>query len=210
MVRGVRLRPPRLADRDTRGSSGPDYDEYLITPCAPGSPCSGSFTDFRPDRLAVAPDGSIWFTNQLRNELGRLDVANGTFTAYSLLAVDRNFTGGPPRAISAAPDGTLWLAQYGGYGRPARHRDRADRPRPPGCAESGRLPARRRTLPARGHRRHARQRLVHGLDRRRAGEDRAARRRRRGRHARPGSRTRRWRRRRDRSGGGGGGVGRVA
>jgi hypothetical protein len=46
-------------------------------------------------------------------------VANGTFTAYSLPAVDRNFTGSRPMAISAATDGTLWLAQYGGYSRPA-------------------------------------------------------------------------------------------
>ncbi|HST41086.1 MAG TPA: hypothetical protein VLK58_16345 [Conexibacter sp.] len=98
---------------------GSDYDEYLITPCALVAPCSGSYTGTGPTDVAVAPDGAIWFTNQLRNELGRLDVANGTFTAYSLPAVDRNLTGGRPMAISAAPDGTLWLAQYGGYSRPA-------------------------------------------------------------------------------------------
>ncbi|MDW5598514.1 hypothetical protein VSS74_29405 [Conexibacter stalactiti] len=102
-----------------RGGGGPDYDEYLITPCAPGSPCSGSYTGTGATDVALAPDGAIWFTNQLRNELGRLDVAGGVFTAYSLPAIDAGFRGGRPIAISAAPDGTLWLAQYGGVSRPS-------------------------------------------------------------------------------------------
>lgn len=102
----------------TPRGGGPDYDEYLVTPCAPRAPCSGSFTGTGITDVAVAADRSIWFTNELRNEFGRLDVANATFTSYSLPAVDPAFTGGRPMAIAAAPDGTLWLAQYGGISHP--------------------------------------------------------------------------------------------
>jgi streptogramin lyase len=95
-------------------SRGLGYEEYLITPCA-GSPCSGSLTGTGPTDVAVAHDGSIWFTNQLRNEVGRLDVAARTFTNYSLTAIDAGLAGGQPRAISVAPDGTLWVAENGGF-----------------------------------------------------------------------------------------------
>lgn len=102
-----------------RGGGGPDYDEYLVTPCAPASPCSGSHTGTGVTDVAVAPDGSVWFTNELRNELGRLDARAGTFTSYALPAIDGALAGGRPVAISTAPDGTLWLAQYGGVSYPA-------------------------------------------------------------------------------------------
>ncbi|HEY6781285.1 MAG TPA: hypothetical protein VI111_10035 [Thermoleophilaceae bacterium] len=98
-------------------ASGSGYDEYLITPCAP-SPCSGSFTGTGPTDVAVAPDGSIWFTNQLKNEVGRLDTGAGTFTNYSLPAIDPSLGGGQARAISAAPDGTLWVVETGSFGLP--------------------------------------------------------------------------------------------
>lgn len=109
---GWRIATPR--------GGGPDYDEYDVTPCAPVAPCSGSHTGTGVSDVAVAPDGSIWFTNQLRNELGRLDVRVGTFTSYALPAIDPAFVGGSrPIAITTAPDGTLWLAQYGGPSYPA-------------------------------------------------------------------------------------------
>lgn len=97
-------------------SRGLGYDEYLITPCAPRpAVCSGSNTGVGATDVAVAQDGSIWFTNQLRNEVGRLDVVARTFTNYSLVAIDARLAGGVPRAISVAPDGTLWVAEYGGF-----------------------------------------------------------------------------------------------
>jgi hypothetical protein len=96
-------------------ANGSGYAEYLIQPCGPGSPCSGSYTGTGPTDVAVAHDGTIWFTNQLKNEVGRLDPTGGTFTNYSLPAIDAGLTGGQARAISVAQDGTLWVAQYGGY-----------------------------------------------------------------------------------------------
>lgn len=97
---------------------GSGYQEYLIQPCGPGSPCSGSFTGTGPTDVAVAQDGSVWFTNQLKNEVGRLDPFNNTFTNYSLPGIDPGLAGGQARAITAAPDGTLWVAEYGGISTP--------------------------------------------------------------------------------------------
>lgn len=101
--------------RIARGDGGTGYAEYLIQPCGPGSPCSGSFTGTGPTDVAVAKDGSIWFTNQLKNEVGRLDPVAGTFTNYSLPAIDAGLAGGQARAISVAGDGSLWVAEYGGF-----------------------------------------------------------------------------------------------
>ncbi|HYV15606.1 MAG TPA: hypothetical protein VE972_06270 [Conexibacter sp.] len=98
-------------------ANGLGYDEYLLAPCS-GSPCSGSNTGTGPTDVAVAKDGSIWFTNQLKNEVGRLDAAGHTFTNYSLPAIDPGLAGGQARAISAAPDGTLWVVEYGGFSSP--------------------------------------------------------------------------------------------
>ncbi len=92
-----------------------DYSEYLLQPCVSVSPCSGSFTDTGPSDVAVAQDGSVWFTNELLNQVGRLDVVNHTFTNYSLPAIDAGLASGKPVAISAAPDGSLWVGEYGGY-----------------------------------------------------------------------------------------------
>jgi streptogramin lyase len=96
-------------------SRGLGYDEYLATPCALPQPCSGSNTGTGLTDVAVAHDGSIWFTNQLRNEIGRLDPLARTFTNYSLTAIDARLVGGLPRAISVAQDGTLWVVENGGF-----------------------------------------------------------------------------------------------
>jgi hypothetical protein len=103
--------------RIARGS-GTGYNEYLITPCAPVDPCSGSYTGTGPSDVAVAHDGSVWFTNQLKNQVGRLDAGQSQFSNYSLAAIDAGLANGQPRAISVAPDGTLWIAQDGGFSAP--------------------------------------------------------------------------------------------
>ena len=41
-----------------------------------------------PHDPALAPDGSLWFTEQLQNKLGRLDPASGTFKEYVLKIED--------------------------------------------------------------------------------------------------------------------------
>jgi hypothetical protein len=77
---------------------GSDCDEYLVQPCAPASPCSGSYTGTGITDVAVAHDGSIWFTHQLRDEVGRLDVVNRTLTTYSLAGIDARLVGGQARS----------------------------------------------------------------------------------------------------------------
>jgi hypothetical protein len=83
-----------------------------------GTPCSGSYTGTGPTDVAIARDGAIWFTNQLHNEVGRLDPSGATFTNYSLPAIDSGLVNGQARAITVAQDGTLWVAEYGGIGYP--------------------------------------------------------------------------------------------
>ena len=94
------------------------YEEFEVKPCAAGSPCSGSNTGTGITDVAVAQDGSIWFTNQLRNEVGRFDYATRTFTSYSLTAIDAGLAGGQARRIAVAPDGSLWIAEFGFFTAP--------------------------------------------------------------------------------------------
>ena len=98
---------------------GGQYQEYLLTPCEPTQPCSGSYTSTGPLSVAAAPDGSIWFTNVLKNTFGKLDLGTSTITQYSLPGIDSRLAGGEPRVIRAAPDGTLWLAERGFVSHPS-------------------------------------------------------------------------------------------
>jgi streptogramin lyase len=98
---------------------GGEYQEYLLVPCEPTLPCSGSYTSTGPLSVATAPDGSIWFTNVIKNTFGKLDPGTGAITQYSLLGIDSRLVGGEPRVIRAAPDGTLWLAERGFLSHPS-------------------------------------------------------------------------------------------
>ena len=93
--------------------SGGEYQEYLLQPCEASPPCSGSFTGTGPTSVAPAPDGTIWFTNVLKNTFGRFDPSTGSMKQYALTSADLDLAGGQPRWIRAAQDGTLWLAEFG-------------------------------------------------------------------------------------------------
>jgi streptogramin lyase len=99
-------------------AAGGLYQEYQVKPCEPKPPCSGSLNEQGIRSVATAADGSIWFTNLLKNSFGKFDVANSTFTQYSLPGIDPDLAGGKPWEIRAAVDGTLWLAQSGGFSAP--------------------------------------------------------------------------------------------
>jgi hypothetical protein len=94
------------------------YQEYQVKPCAPTPPCSGSNTGTGVLSVTTAADGSIWFTNVLKNSFGRFDPANSIFTEYSLPSIDPDLSEGQPFSIRAAPDGTLWLAEFGFISHP--------------------------------------------------------------------------------------------
>jgi len=64
-----------------------------------------------PHDPAVAPDGSLWFTEQLQNKLGRLDPASGTFKEYTLKIEDSG-----PHGLVADASGNIWFTGNGkGY-----------------------------------------------------------------------------------------------
>ena len=107
----------RIAKALPAGTSG-SYQEFQL-PCVEGaSPCSGSNTGTGPVSIAATPNGDLWYTNQLNNSVGHLDLENRRFTEYPLATIDGALAGGQPRAIRVAPDGTLWVAEFGFISRP--------------------------------------------------------------------------------------------
>jgi virginiamycin B lyase len=65
-----------------------------------------------PHDPAVGPDGSLWFTEQMTNKLGRLDPKTGEFKEYSL--VEGKNSG--PHGLVSDRDGNIWFtANFGGY-----------------------------------------------------------------------------------------------
>ena len=65
----------------------------------------------RPHDPAFAPDGSLWYTGQGANKLGRLDPKTGEFKEYPLKTPDSG-----PHGLVADKDGAIWFtAISGGY-----------------------------------------------------------------------------------------------
>jgi virginiamycin B lyase len=65
----------------------------------------------RPHDPAIAPDGSLWYTGQAANKLGRLDPQTGTFKEYPLKTANSG-----PHGLVADHDGNVWFtAIYAGY-----------------------------------------------------------------------------------------------
>jgi virginiamycin B lyase len=65
----------------------------------------------RPHDPALAPDGSLWYTGQGANKLGRLDPMTGAFKEYPLKTPNSG-----PHGLVADKDGNIWFtAISGGY-----------------------------------------------------------------------------------------------
>jgi virginiamycin B lyase len=65
----------------------------------------------RPHDPALAPDGSLWYTGQAANKLGRLDPKTGEFKEYPLKT-----PGSGPHGLVADRQGNIWFtAISGGY-----------------------------------------------------------------------------------------------
>jgi virginiamycin B lyase len=65
----------------------------------------------RPHDPAAAPDGSLWYTGQGANKLGRLDPKTGEFKEYPLKTRDSG-----PHGLVADQEGNIWFtAISGGY-----------------------------------------------------------------------------------------------
>jgi virginiamycin B lyase len=67
--------------------------------------------DSRPHDPAVAPDGSLWYTGQRSNTLGRLDPKTGKIKEYKI-----ETPGSGPHGLAADRGGNIWFtANYKGY-----------------------------------------------------------------------------------------------
>jgi len=65
----------------------------------------------RPHDPALGPDGSLWYTGQMANKLGRLDPKTGQFKEYPLKTPDSG-----PHGLVADRDGNIWFtAIFKGY-----------------------------------------------------------------------------------------------
>ena len=65
----------------------------------------------RPHDPALAPDGSLWYTGQGANKLGRLDPKSGEFKEYALKTPNSG-----PHGLVADKEGDIWFtAISGGY-----------------------------------------------------------------------------------------------
>ncbi len=58
----------------------------------------------RPHDPALAPDGSLWYTGQGANKLGRLDPKTGEFKEYALKTPNSG-----PHGLVADKDGNIWF-----------------------------------------------------------------------------------------------------
>jgi len=74
------------------GSAKVEFHEWML-------PTLGS----RPHDPLAAPDGSIWWTGQWANVLGRLDPGTGAMKEYPLKTPDSG-----PHGLVAGPDGAIW------------------------------------------------------------------------------------------------------
>jgi virginiamycin B lyase len=65
----------------------------------------------RPHDPAAAPDGGLWFTEQMANKLGRLDPDTGKFKEYPLKTPNSG-----PHGLVADAQGDIWFAAiFAGY-----------------------------------------------------------------------------------------------
>jgi virginiamycin B lyase len=64
-----------------------------------------------PHDPAVGPDGSLWFTEQMQNKIGSLDLKTGAFKEYKLKIEDSG-----PHGLVADRDGNIWFTgNFKGY-----------------------------------------------------------------------------------------------
>ncbi len=106
---GLKLSPstPRAMGRATLSPAAGAVGELKVTIKEWDVPTKGA----HPHDPALAPDGSLWFTEQLQNKLGRLDPASGAFKEYPLTVEESG-----PHGLVADSNGNIWFTGNGkGY-----------------------------------------------------------------------------------------------
>ncbi len=69
---------------------------------------AGLTPDNGPNRIAAGPDGALWFTELVGDQLGRI-TTSGALSEYSLPTKDAQ-----PQGIAAGPDGAVWFTELAG------------------------------------------------------------------------------------------------
>ena len=72
--------------------------------------------------MTLAPDGGVWFTNELKKTFGRFDPVTLEIQQYAIASVDSTLASGTPRRMTTAPDGTIWMAVFDGFTNAQRTR----------------------------------------------------------------------------------------
>src|SRR5438094_3952481 len=67
--------------------------------------------DSSPQGIVTGPDGALWFTENLCNNIGRI-TAGGAVTEYPIPTPDSH-----PVGITTGPDGNLWFTESSQIGR---------------------------------------------------------------------------------------------
>ena len=91
----------------------------LAACCVPASAAGGAIKLFAlpaslksPDKIALGPDGALWFTQQDPNDKRAASALGRITTGGDVRAVTLP-RGSRPRALTAGPDGALWYAAAG-------------------------------------------------------------------------------------------------
>jgi len=93
------------------GSGVGPYQEFR--PCPTAALCSeGRTVPSGLNDIEVAADGTVWYTNDIKNAIGRFVPGTNAYTEFALSSF--GLAGGSPRSIRKAPDGTLWFTVGGG------------------------------------------------------------------------------------------------
>jgi virginiamycin B lyase len=87
--------PSSVGSISTAGGTNADLAEYPV-------PTATSDTQ----GIALGPDGNMWFTEVVANQIGVVDPTGTTFHEYPLPTAASN-----PLSIAAGPDGNLWFAE---------------------------------------------------------------------------------------------------
>ena len=75
-----------------------------------------------PTTIALAPDGTLWFTESSGNRIGRMNPDGSGLVEYPLPNPDSS-----PRIIALGADGNMWFSEHTGNRIGEDHAERRDR-----------------------------------------------------------------------------------